>query len=243
MKLHQLLAIEKGERNRGYAALTELHKKAMKPALYNGFSKSYKPNDDEGERFPDENKRVQLDGETVLLETITCVSSFWDMAFQKDSTNTVAKADVVVDGDILIKGAPPTFLLFLEKQLSDLRTHVDKMPTLSPDETWMPNSADTRLRQTEAISTSKSKKVQRPIVMYDATEHHPAQTQMINEDIQVGTWAITKLSGAFTVQRKLQIVARIDVLTRAVKLAREEANGTEVIGSPIAEGLLSHLFS
>jgi hypothetical protein len=33
-------------------------------------------------------------------------------------------------------------------------------------------------------------------VLYDATEHHPAQTQLISEDVIVGWWETVKHSGA-----------------------------------------------
>ena len=68
-KLNQIIAIEKGAKNRVYSAITELHKNAQKNDLYYGFNKSYESKDEGGEQFPPEQKKVTLRAEDVLSET------------------------------------------------------------------------------------------------------------------------------------------------------------------------------
>ncbi len=81
------------------------------------------------------------------------------------------------------------------------------------------------------------------MVLYDATEHHPAQTQLISEDVTIGHWETTYRSGALPVPRKEEILDRIDELRDAVKRARSRANDTEVRRREIGEVLLGYLFS
>lgn len=242
LKLNQILAIEKGEKSSSYAALNALHKKGQKADLYDGFRKSFLPLNEDDITFPDESKHVQVKANDIIATVRSALAEYWDLAASKDFANTEAKADVVVDGEILIKGAPPTFLLFLEKQLSDLTTLVGAMPTLDPGEAWT-YDANAGLFKTESTRTAKTRKVQKAIVLYDATEHHPAQTQLITEDAIVGHWTTIKHSGAFTEARKAQLLERLALLSKAVKTAREEANSTSAERQSVAAPVFNYLFA
>ena len=81
--------------------------------------------------------------------------------------------------------------------------------------------------KTQATLTSKTKKVQKPIVLYDATKEHPAQTQLITEDVVIGHWSTVKHSGALPMPKKKKILENIEKLNKAVKFAREEANSID----------------
>ena len=51
-KLNQIIAIEKGIKSKSHSEISELYKLVQKPALFNGFSKSYQANDEEnGEKL------------------------------------------------------------------------------------------------------------------------------------------------------------------------------------------------
>lgn len=63
--------------------------------------------------------------------------------------------------------------------------------------------------------------------MYQATDKHPAQTQLVQEDVIVGSWNQTKMSGAIQPQQKDMLLQRIEKLQKAVKFAREEANSVD----------------
>jgi hypothetical protein len=71
-KLNQIVAIEKGVKSRVYGEITEMHKAAQKPDLFNGFVKTYRKKDEEGEDYPQERKKVQLEAETVLAQAARC---------------------------------------------------------------------------------------------------------------------------------------------------------------------------
>jgi hypothetical protein len=98
------------------------------------------------------------------------------------------------------------------------------------------------LFRTAPIATHRTKKVQKPIVLYDATKEHPAQTQLITEDVVVGYWDTVKHSGALPAPRKKELISRIEKLSQAVKFAREKANAadaeTVTVGKPIFDYLL-----
>jgi hypothetical protein len=245
-KLHQITAVLKGVKARTYAEVSALHKDAQKVEPYNGFAKTFRKKDEDGEDYPPESKKVTLVAADVLRRVARIQTEVFDMTAQQDWANMKAKADVVVDGQVLLSDVPVTYLLFLEKQLTDVRTFVDKMPTLDENKDWNsdPNS---NLVKTERVSTFKTKKVQRPIVKYDAVirDGHalPAQTEMITEDILVGWWDTTFQSGALSVPRKELLLSRIDTLIRAVKFAREAANDQEVEERPIGARVFGYLFA
>ncbi len=241
-KLNQVIAIEKGAKNRLYAAITELHKNAQKPDLYYGFNKSYEPKEEGGEQFPPEQKKVLMRSDDVLSETKKLFTEFLDITATKDFANVTAKADVIVGGNTLIKDVPVPYLLFLEKQLTDLRTFVDKMPVLDESDDWRKDDA-TGLFKTEPTKTHRTSKVQEAIVLYDATEKHPAQTQLITKDVIVGYWNQTKQSGAITRGDKRKLLERIESVLSAVKSAREEANSVEAPEKKVGENILGYIFA
>jgi hypothetical protein len=241
-KLNQIIAIEKGIKSSAYGALTELNKAAQKPDLFNGFSKTYRKKDEDGEELPPEGKRVQYTSGEVLRAAERALTDLADVTARKDWTNCVAKADVVVDGKTLIASAPVSFLLFMEKQLTDLRTLVGNLPVLDVAEDWKsdPNSG---LYRTEPTETHRTKKMQKPIVLYAATPEHPAQTQLITEDVIAGWWVLTRQSGAMPKPEKQKLQDRIDKLIQAIKQARESANmfdetDAPAIGAPVFGYLL-----
>jgi hypothetical protein len=240
LKLHEVVAIRKGVKSRTYSELTQLHKQAQKPELYNGMSREFTPLDDDGETFPPESKNVQLIAEDVLKKVRKLRAQAMDIEATQEWGNRQARADLVVDGEVLLEQVPATLLIFLEKELNDLHTFVAAMPVLDESKSWEkdPNS---HLFRTEAVRTHKTKKVQRPVVLYDATEHHPAQTQLITEDVTVGHWSNTYRSGALPMPRKEQLLERIDALRNAAKRARSRANDTEVERREVGETLLSWL--
>jgi hypothetical protein len=241
-KLNQILAIEKGIKTRVYAEFTELHNATQKPALMNGFTKTYQPRDEDGETYPAESQKVQYEHQDVLERVATGLTELFDITAIKDWANCSARADVVIDGRVLLAKVPATYLLFLEKQLSDLTTFVQKMAELDAASDWNTDPATSRLK-TDPAATQRTKKVQRPIVLYDATEHHPAQTQLITEDVIVGQWVTIKYSGAIPAPRKKQLLTRIEKLANAVKFAREQANAAETEEQKVGRAVFDYLFA
>jgi hypothetical protein len=240
-RLNQILAVEKGIKERTLRTLTELYQAAQKPGLFNGFVKRYRRLNDQGETYPDQRQKVVMGAEDSLKKAIAAKVELLDITASKDFANQHAVADIIVDEVAVLSGAPATFILWLEKQIEDLRTFVTALPVLDVAEDW-DYDRNTNAYKSNEVSTHRTQKVVEPIVLYAATDKHPAQTQMITKDIIVGYWDEVKLSGALPVPRKTVILARIEKLLRAVKTARETANMTEAarqeVGAQLLNGLL-----
>lgn len=236
------MAIEKGIKSRVESEITQMHHASQKPAGFNGFTRTYRKLDDASEDLPAESMKVQQVGPEMLRRAGELWSELVDITASKDQGNTQALADVTVAGRIIIKEAPVPFLLWLEKHLNDVRTFIDKMPTLDPAEEWQPDIT-TGLYKTAPTTTHRTRKTAKPIVLYDATPQHPAQTQLISEDVLAGYWDMIKYSGALTVPRRKQLLERVDALSKAVKEAREAANMTEAPDVSVGKDLFDFLLS
>lgn len=241
-KLNQIIAIEKGVKSQSMRELTDAHQLLQKPALLSGISRTYRPVDDEGDQYPPEATRVQVKAEDVIEKTVEILTKLFDVTATKDWANGQATANIVVDEQTIAEDVPVTYLLFLEKQLTDLHTFIKKLPVLDASESWsFDQSQDTWA--TEALQTTKTKKIPRNHVKAEATEHHPAQVEVYYEDVVVGYWRTVKYSGAMPATRVTILLERVRKLQEAVKFAREEANSVEVDEHEIGDSIFSYLFA
>jgi len=240
-KLNQIIAIEKSVKNECNVAITAAYHDIQKAGGYDGISRTYRSVDEDGEKFPPEHKKVQKRGDELIKLTEQLMTKYWDITVTKDTANTHAKADVVVDGHKLLEQVPVTSLLFLEKQLVDLSTMVKTIPVLDPGENWTPDTTQNCFKS-EQSSTHKTKKVPKSFIAVQATKEHPAQAQMFTEDVVVGYWDTIKYSGAMPQKRITELLERIAKLQAAVKFAREEANSIPVddkrVGTAVFKFLL-----
>jgi hypothetical protein len=242
-KLNQILAIEKGTRKNAYATLTRLNKTVQKGDLCNGFHKTFNfLDEEETSRIPDEVRKPQFTYEGAFREAELALADLFDVTATKDIANCTARADIVVDGHILMSQVPVTHLLFLEKQLSDLHTFVGNVSELPTDQNWTLDG-NTGQHAANPPDTIKTKKVKKHSVVVPATEHHPAQVAETTEDVVVGHWSTTLYSGAIPTTRKKEILGRIITLSDAVKFAREEANSIDVTQQTSGGVLLGFIFS
>jgi hypothetical protein len=241
-KLNQIIAVEKGVKAKAQQELTAAHHDVQKPALLSGIARTYQPKDEEGEQLPPESTRVQLKVEQVLKSTAATLTRLFDVTAAKDWANCGARADITVDGRVLVPAVPVSYLLFLEKQLTDLHTFVRKLPVLDAAESWTPDPS-TDAWKTEPVRTIRTKKVPRNHVKAEATEKHPAQVEVYYEDVPVGYWTTVKFSGALPARRVNELLERVEKLQQAVKFAREEANGAEVIDQRVGDAVFGYLLA
>lgn len=240
--LNKLIAIESGVKTGAKRKETDLYHRLQKTALLNGITRTYQPKDEDGDKLPSETTLVQVKTEEVLKELSAELTRLFDVTLTKEVGNSQAKADVVVDGKMLLKQVPVTYLLFLEKQLVDINTFVSKLPTLDPASEWnYDDNNDVWL--TAPVQTVRTKKVPRNWVKAEATEKHPAQVEIFHEDVIVGTWTKIDSSGAIPAKRKTELLSRVEKLITAVKFAREEANSLTVEDQHAGEKVFNHLFS
>ena len=160
---------------------------------------------------------------------VAALTELFDIVATQDQANCLSPvADVTVpDGVAVLKDVPVTTLLFLEKQLVDIHTFVEKLPALDPGETWGYNP-DVDHYASEPYQTTKTRKVLKNHVKAEATKEHPAQVETYTEDVVVGYWTTVKFSGAIPAREKNEILDRVRKLQEAVKSAREEANSMAV---------------
>ena len=245
-KLNQVLAIEKGEKTKVYADTTKIHHGLEKQELLSGLSRRYRPKEDDGEKFPDEDQKLQVRAPRVIDETVEKLTGYFDIVAQRDYANCNARADIVVNPGTpaektLLTGVPAPYLLWLEKQLDDMYTFVSKLPILPATENWE-YSSEQDCYQAKPVETAKVKKVSRPLELSPATKEHPAQVQLVNEDVLIGYWTTTKFSGALPAQQVADMKLRVRALQEAVKFAREQANSCDAPTVKTGNALLGFIF-
>jgi len=239
-KLNQIIAVERGVKAGALRDFTDAHRLVQKAPQLSGISRTYQARDEDGEELPPESVRVQIKAEDVLRQVSVTLTRLFDVVATKDWANCRAAADVHVDGQLLLEQVPATYLLFLEKQLTDIRTFLGKLPTLDAAEAWRwDDSADTWA--TDPTRTIRTKKIPRNHVKAEATDKFPAQVDVYPEDIPVGYWTTKKFSGAMPARRVNELLERLERLQQAVKFAREEANNIEVVDKKVGAAVFDWL--
>lgn len=240
-KLNQVIAVLKGRKSRAEKSRTEVYKSLQKSDVFNGLNRVYTPKDDEGDMLPPEKSPVRATVGMAIDAIKECMTDLIDVSATLGKGNTNAKADIVVDGEVIVANVPVTTLLSLEKELQHLVTLCTSLPELADDTQWTLD-ANSGHYVSESVVTTKTKKIPKVQVLYEATDKHPAQVQAYHEDVIVGTWKQNRISGAIPTTEKAAIVERSLALLEAVKKAREQANTEEVEDVKIASVLLGHVF-
>lgn len=251
-KLHTVVALRDGVRNRKIKDVTAVHREAQRADLYEGLTRSYRPKDEDGDRLPDENKNVQVDADAVLTAFVDAVSRDWNLMATVDVGNQSARADVdVPTGETtpagepvyrtVLRDVPATHLLYLARELDDLYTFVQNVPVLDPAARWSYDE-NVAAHVAEPVETHRTKKVLQNHVLYPATDRHPAQVQTFTEDVVVGYWTLVRRSGALPLERKTRLLRRIDGMRLAIKTARERANQVDVTDVDVARPVFDYLF-
>ncbi len=242
MKLHQLLPIIQRIKSTTAKAKTNLYHQAQKRDLFDGLSRVYTPRDDEGYVYPSESKPIQAQASDLIDQFIEASRELFDDCATQDWTNVEAKADLDVDGVVLLSDVPVTYLLFLEKQIEDLKTFVSALPTQDVTEEWSQDTSRDCYISAPKLTT-KTKKIAKPVVLYEATPQHPAQVKEVSEDVVEGTWTAIKFTSALPPAEIRQTLARIQKLEKAIIKAREGANQVEVVKKETTSAILGYVFA
>src|SRR5262245_35016656 len=241
-KLNQIIAVQAGKKAKAKETLTEAYHQIKKPDLLSGLVRTYQPRDEGGEPQPDERKLVQVKVNDLIQRVSRDLTDMFDVVATQDWAHCRDSADVVVDGRRLLEGVPVTHLLFIEKQLVDIRTFIEALPTLDTAEEWeyKPEFDSYVSRQSKS---NRTKKVPKNHIKYEATKEHPAQVEMYMEDVWVGTWTTVKFSGAIPAAAKNAMLERLGKLLDATKTAREEANSHDVHPVKVGSAVLGFIFA
>lgn len=244
-KLHEVLSVEADHKGKSEAIRKEaLHTFTKKQSHFHGQVRTYAPAEEGGQPFP---REFSPRNETVpdkLAFALKHYGRFVDIQFQKESTNTKAYADVVIDGDTVLDSVPVGALLNLEHHLDDLRDLLKALPTLDPSEEWSPAPEEGRhVYRAEPRQTHKTEKITEPLVLHEGNEHHPPQVTQASKNIVVGTWETRKTSGEVTPAEKAEYLERCDKWSDAVKRARVRANMTDAVNTTVADTIFSHILT
>jgi hypothetical protein len=239
--LNQIIAVASGKKTGVEKTLTEIYHKIQKPEIFAGLTRVYRPLNEEGETLPKEEKLPQQSVLTCITEATEQLAELINVIGTQDLANTQAKSNIVVDGEVVVKDVPVTHLLYLEKQLTDIKTFVSKLPTLDLSETWT-FDANSSMFKTGVVETNRNVKRYKNHVKAEATDKHPAQVDVYTEDEKVGTWNTTKFSTCISVKDKVKMLNRVQSLIEAVKMAREEANSIEVTKVTYGDDVINFIF-
>jgi len=242
-KLYELLAVEEDRRGKATKIINEsLTTFKNKQQHFVEQVITFKPNA--------EGQVNRLEGHTAMTTSVKAklayatraLESYYDVVMQKERTNTTAKADVVLsDGTVFLTEVPATALLALEKEMTRVMDMYNALPTLEPGVPWKPCLE--RDEGTYIVTESKirTKKVMKPVVLYEATENHPAQVKESTEDVQVGEVETTIYSSKLSSKDKSELLDRLDNLKTAFKKARMRANAQKVENVKVGEKIFKYL--
>jgi len=247
-KLHEVLAVEKMVQENAHKiwneAITTFTKKAEH---FRGYHKTLKMIDEERQEEAhgvEEHREIVTTVADKLKYLRSATVKYFDTLGQKETTNQIAKADLVVGEEVLLKDAPATLLLGLESRLKHLRGVMVTVPTLDPGIEWNKDES-----QREGIyktgrpeATQKQEKVIRTQIVVAPTEQHPAQYEKWTENKVVGNYFTTRWSGCVTPAQKSEWLSRIDVLIRATVKARQRANEAKVVKVDVGSKLFDFVF-
>jgi len=242
-KLHELLAVESSVAGNYAREIEETTKVFGRGEAFRKIvkTKTY---------FSEDDQRLNTSETTEITTTVTerlkwfsgHATKFFDLVLQKDKTNQKAVADLEVDGKVIAKDVPATTLLMLETKLQDVRRIIDSAPTLPSTIRWKRDDAQGLWVTEEQIVSFSTKKVSKPVVLYEATKEHPAQVKEVAEDIPVAKITQDTWAGLLTSSEKATLLSRVDNLLQATKKARQRANTTDVEKANIGANLFNYLF-
>jgi len=241
IKLNQVIAIERGSKTGLENAITAAYHAVQRTNAFFGIVKTYEPREDDGEQFPPESQQVQAKAQTLIENFSEALGKLLDVEATKDWNNCKATATVTVDDTEILVDVPVTYLMWLEKQLVNVRTFITKLPTLPSDKVWHYDENVDLFTTDERISI-KTKKIPRNHIKAEATDKHPAQVEVYHEDVPVGEWTTRDLSGALPQRNINEMLERVDKLRQAVITAREAANDLTIERKEVQDSVLGYIF-
>jgi hypothetical protein len=235
--LHEILAVEQEVKSHAESSRAQLVDTfRTKQGHFTGIRRTFRPfsvdeasGEEGGERLEAETRLAKTVYEE-LVATLKEVGKAIDLGLQLDEANTRAKADIIVNGEVLIADVPATFLLQLERRLKELRTVFKEAPTYDPVRVWNvdPSADKKHVLRAEPIVTIRKHKTRKYNVMYEATQEHPAQVDVVEIDEPVGEIRSHEWTGMLSTGKKAALLEQLEELLNAVKQARSRANTVAV---------------
>jgi len=177
------------------------------------------------------------------LNYMACVlADYYDVVAQKELTNQLAKADVVIDGKVIIEGVPATFLLGMETKLKTLRNVLDEIPTMAPGMLWKEATEIGRfIYKTDPIRDIKTEKMTDHKMLPQPNPNIPVQYVPIESSKNVGEYTEVNFTGLINSADKAKLIERLDSLLKAVKQARQRANNVDASTTKVGDKMMGYL--
>jgi len=246
MYLHQAIAIQRSideEAARALGSVKRLLNIGGDADPLTGISRVYQPLEEGGEELPPQSRRVQVTAAELIDQVNDALTKVFSLKLVREVGNCEAKADITVDGQVLLADAPVGWLMYAEAQLGQIIGLIDAIPVLNPADEWSDTAPGLRdgVWQSAPKTTSVPRRVPEVQVLYPATPEHPAQVRAYEIERTVGHWITTKYSGQMNAKDRQALRARAVRVLEATRKAREQANRLEVTDRSAAP-LLSFIF-
>jgi hypothetical protein len=245
-KLHEILAVE-GDLEGLYKRILEETKTTFdkKTDHFIGFHKRCEMFDaGEQTKAPDDEHKELVTTVYKKLDYLAeHVTRYLDCVLQKETTNQLAKADIVLDNKLLAKDVPVGFLLGLETKLKAIRLVIESAPTLQPGVAWERDVTlgDDIYKAKYPETKVKTAKTFMHKVLVAPTDKHPAQVEKWEEQVPVGKYITDFVCGMISPAEKSILLGRTDKLLQAVKQARQRANMEEVTQANIGNQIFTYI--
>ncbi len=249
--LHQLIAVQRGvdeETAKTLGAVKHLLAVGGDQDPLTGLSRVYEArSDDPAEALPAQSRRVQITAAELTGRAASALDRLFNLKFTREEGNCNARADVIVDGHVLLTGVPVGFLMFLEAQVGQIVGLIDQIPTLNPADDWSDTAPGLREgvwasapRKTAVSKRLPQVQVLSPAQVIDGQKFDP-QVRPYETEVTVGWWTTVKYSGQMDPKVQQDMRARAVKVQDALRKAREAANRLEVTDSN-ATPLLEYVF-
>lgn len=243
-KLHEVLAVRQDRRVAANEVVKVCSETFGKPALFSGSTTIYRPDAETEEERLEGEKVVATSVDKELKAVFEAYIHAIDVEATVDYTNakgSEARADVIIDGNIVLENVPAMSLMNLEKDLGIIKKLLYQIPILDPTKLWkLDDKTNLHVYSFTRIRTAKTPVA---IVGVEATKEHPAQVQYYNKDIRTGIVVTRELSGEITPAKKQKMIDYCGRLIEAVKEARARANQVEAVDVKIGKKLLDAIWN
>ena len=242
-KLHEILAVKSGVVGKLTKLISDLTELFTKKHLH--FVEEhviFKPLGENQQDVVEKNVKRQTTVRKELSWIGNDFANVLGVCNRINSTNCLAKADVIVDGTVLLKDIPATGLLELEKHIQTFKSLLEKIPTLDPVKNFKPDHDQGEdVYKAEPRVTSRTTKEFYPFVLVPATAQHPAQATKEVRDVIIGYKHETEWSGMLTPAEKSDLLSRCEDLVAAIKSAQARANNIDVVGEKIGQDIVKYI--
>lgn len=246
-QLHEILAVEKTRSGAAKDSIGETKKKFTNSSQYfAGRSRTLTMFSDSPENAAlQAAESSQQLPTTNVVDTLAYTMALWaqaqDVRATKDLTNTVACADVMMNGAVLLAAVPADTLMGLIAQAKDIKEMLALAPTLDPTKQWLKNDAG--FYMSPVVTSVKSKKEEYGLELSPATDKHPAQVKPSTREVPVGKFEDQVFSTLWTTNQKAAALTWVDDLMAELQAALQRANQVEIkpskVGSQVMTALLT----